>query len=106
MQALLQLLEKEVLLRCRQKDEGLVAKLLPECLEELHKMWGNVTNVTIDNEHYLPSDSAGGVEMSSKAGKIKVSSTLESRLELIAGQIIPQIRTALFGANPARKFFD
>uniref|UniRef100_A0A915DAR0 V-type proton ATPase subunit E n=1 Tax=Ditylenchus dipsaci TaxID=166011 RepID=A0A915DAR0_9BILA len=106
MQALLQLLEKNVVLRCRQKDESLVSKLLPECLEELKKMWGNDTNVTIDNEHYLHPDSAGGVEMSAKSGKIKVLSTLESRLELIAGQIVPQIRTALFGANPSRKFFD
>ncbi|KAI1726362.1 ATP synthase (E/31 kDa) subunit domain-containing protein [Ditylenchus destructor] len=106
MQALLQLLEKDVVLRCRQKDEGLVTKLLPECLEEQHKAWGNVSNVTIDNEHYLPTDSAGGVVMSTKNGKIKVESTLESRLELISGQIIPQIRTALFGPNPNRKFFD
>ncbi|KAI1732835.1 ATP synthase (E/31 kDa) subunit domain-containing protein [Ditylenchus destructor] len=106
MQALLQLLEKDVVLRCRQKDEGLITKLLPECLEEQHKAWGNVSNVTIDNEHYLPTDSAGGVVMSTKNGKIKVESTLESRLELISGQIIPQIRTALFGPNPNRKFFD
>lgn len=106
MQALLQLLEKDVVLRCRQKDEGLITKLLPECLEEQHKTWGDVSNVTIDNEHYLPSDSAGGVVMTTKNGKIKVESTLESRLELISGQIIPQIRTALFGPNPNRKFFD
>ena len=106
MQGLFQLLEKDVLLRCRQKDEGLVEKLLPECLDELKKVWGDSTNVTIDKEHYLSADSAGGVEMSSKGGKIRVSSTLESRLELISGQIIPQIRTALFGPNPNRKFFD
>ena len=62
--------------------------------------------VTIDREHYLSDESAGGVEMYAKGGKIKVTSTLESRLELIAGQIIPQIRTALFGPNPNRKFFD
>jgi V-type H+-transporting ATPase subunit E len=106
MQALLQLLERDVILKCRQKDESLVNKLLPECLDELHKEWGNATNVVIDNEHYLAADSAGGIVMSAKAGKIVVLSTLESRLELIAGQIVPQIRTALFGANPARKFFD
>jgi len=106
MQGLLQLLEKELVLRCRHKDEQLVVKLLPECLQELQKVWGNTTNVTIDNEHYLSAESAGGVEMYSKGGKIRVNSTLESRLELISGQIIPQVRTALFGSNPNRKFFD
>jgi V-type H+-transporting ATPase subunit E len=106
MQALFQLLEKNVIVRCRQKDEELVEKLMPECLDELTKNWGDKTNVRLDREHYLAADSAGGVEMSTLDGRIKVQSTLESRLDLIAGQIIPQIRTALFGANPNRKFFE
>ncbi|CAD5226374.1 UNVERIFIED_CONTAM: V-type proton ATPase subunit E, partial [Eudyptes robustus] len=106
MQGLFQLLEKNVTLRCSKKDEALVEKLLPECLDELQKVWGNQSKVVIDKENYLPEDVAGGVEMTAKNGKIKVSSTLESRLDLIAGQIVPQIRTALFGPNPNRKFFD
>lgn len=106
LQGLYQLLEKNVTLRCRHKDESLVEKLLPECLEELQKIWGDTSKVTIDKENYLPEDGAGGVDLYAKAGKIKVSSTLESRLDLIAGQIVPQIRTALFGPNPNRKFFD
>jgi len=106
MQGLFQLLEPQVVLRCRRKDENLVNNLLPECLQELQQVWGERSNVVIDREHYLPDESAGGVEIYAKGGKIKVTSTLESRLELIAGQIIPQIRTALFGPNPNRKFFD
>ncbi|KAK6053627.1 ATP synthase, subunit E [Cooperia oncophora] len=105
MQALLQMLEKEVLLRCRERDLGLVEKLIPECLDALEKEWGEKTIVKID-KNFLPPEAAGGVELSSKGGKIRVSSTLESRLELIANQIIPQIRTALFGPNLNRKFFD
>lgn len=106
MQALLQLLEKEVVLRCREKDLSLVEQLLPECLNAQFQQWGDKTHVSIDKNNFLASNSAGGVEVLAKAGKIRVSSTLESRLELIAGQIIPQIRTALFGPNPNRKFFD
>ena len=120
MQGLFQLLEKEVVLRCRSQDEQLVKQLLPECLEELQKTWGNTTKVfsffekfgffpnfqvSIDNTP-LPKDAAGGVEMSARDGRIRVRSTLESRLDLIAEQIVPQIRTALFGPNPNRKFFD
>uniref|UniRef100_A0A1I7XR77 V-type proton ATPase subunit E n=1 Tax=Heterorhabditis bacteriophora TaxID=37862 RepID=A0A1I7XR77_HETBA len=106
MQALLQLLEKDVVLRCREKDLNLVEQLVPECLDDLQKTWGDRSSVKIDRQHFLPSESAGGVEISAMGGKIKVSSTLESRLELIASQIIPQIRTALFGPNENRKFFD
>lgn len=40
------------------------------------------------------------------AGRIKISNTLETRLELIAQQLIPEIRTALFGINSNRKFND
>lgn len=36
----------------------------------------------------------------------QISNTLESRLELIAQQLLPEIRTALFGRNPNRKFTD
>ncbi|CAD6191867.1 unnamed protein product [Caenorhabditis auriculariae] len=106
LQGLMQLLEKNCVLRCREKDQRLVEQLLPECLDALEKEWGDRTNVKIDTHNYLPADSAGGVVMSSNGGKIKVLSTLESRLELIAGQIVPQVRTALFGPNPNREFFD
>ncbi|VDO82353.1 unnamed protein product [Heligmosomoides polygyrus] len=103
MQALLQMLEKEVLLQCREKDKHLVEKLLPECLDALEKQWGEKCNV---DKYFLPAESAGGIELTAKGGKIRVLSTLESRLDLIASQIVPQIRTALFGPNLNRKFFD
>ena len=45
MQGLLQLLEKDVVLRCREKDLGLVEQLLPECLNALFQHWGDKTNV-------------------------------------------------------------
>lgn len=50
--------------------------------------------------------SAGGVEVYNSDGKIKVSNTLESRLDLVAQQMMPEIRVALFGANANRKFLD
>lgn len=37
---------------------------------------------------------------------LQICNTLESRLELIAQQLLPEIRTALFGRNPNRKFTD
>lgn len=50
--------------------------------------------------------SHGGVELYGYKGKIKCSNTLESRLEMISKQLLPDIRVALFGRNPNRKFDD
>uniref|UniRef100_A0A2K6QH09 V-type proton ATPase subunit E n=1 Tax=Rhinopithecus roxellana TaxID=61622 RepID=A0A2K6QH09_RHIRO len=66
----------------------------------------NDVDVQIDQESYLPEDIAGGVEIYNGDCKIKVSNTLESRLDLIAQQMIPEVRGALFGANANRKFLD
>nr|XP_042705491.1 V-type proton ATPase subunit E 1 isoform X2 [Chrysemys picta bellii] len=63
-------------------------------------------DVHIDQQTFLPEDIAGGVEIYNSDGKIKVSNTLESRLDLIAQQMMPEIRGALFGANANRKFLD
>ncbi|XP_062050432.1 V-type proton ATPase subunit E 1 isoform X3 [Lepus europaeus] len=63
-------------------------------------------DVQIDQEAYLPEDIAGGVEIYNGDRKIKVSNTLESRLDLIAQQMMPEVRGALFGANANRKFLD
>uniref|UniRef100_A0A0K0FH20 V-type proton ATPase subunit E 2 (inferred by orthology to a human protein) n=1 Tax=Strongyloides venezuelensis TaxID=75913 RepID=A0A0K0FH20_STRVS len=104
-QALYQMLESEVELKCRKQDVPLIGEILPKALDELERVWGDRTKVLISSD-YLPENSAGGVELTAKGGKIKVTSTLESRLDLIAKQITPQIRTALFGANPNRSHFD
>ena len=55
---------------------------------------------------FFCSNSCGGVELSACHGRIRVSNTLESRLEMIAGQMLPETRNGLFGPNNNRKFFD
>jgi len=105
-QALMQLLETKVVLRCRQKDVTLVEEVLPRSLQVLKEKWGQETKVTIDRENFLNPDIAGGVELYARDGKIRVISTLESRLELISQQMVPEIRNILFGKNPNRKFMD
>ena len=36
----------------------------------------------------------------------QVDNTLEARLAMVSQQILPIMRSKLFGANPSRKFFD
>jgi len=105
-QGLFQLVEKEVTIRCKKDDEKLVKNVLPEAI----KIYENATNrkvkVILDSANYLSSDCHGGVELYGYNGKIKCSNTLESRLDMISKQLSPDIRVALFGKNPNRKFKD
>ncbi|KAE9553942.1 hypothetical protein FO519_002868 [Halicephalobus sp. NKZ332] len=105
MQGLLQLMEENIILRCRKDDDDLVKSLLNSVIEEQFKTCGIKPKILIDPQP-LSDEITGGVELYAKEGKIMVASTLESRLGLIADQIIPQIRTVLFGSNPNRAFFD
>jgi len=49
---------------------------------------------------------SGGVELIAQNGKFVVENTLESRLDLMSRQMIPELRVILFGRNPNRKFTD
>uniref|UniRef100_A0A8D0CVE7 ATPase H+ transporting V1 subunit E1a n=1 Tax=Sander lucioperca TaxID=283035 RepID=A0A8D0CVE7_SANLU len=107
LQGFYQLLEPKVTIRCRQQDVEMVQvrlinKIIPIYKEAVKR---NIV-VKIDLERFLPSGICGGVEVYNDNGKIKVSNTLENRLELIAQQMMPEIRVDLFGANPNRKFTD
>lgn len=105
-QALLQLMESEVTIRCRHQDMRLVQACVDSALKEYQNLTKQKCKVAIDKENFLPSDICGGIDAYSQRGKIKVSNTLESRLEMISQQLLPEIRVALFGRNPNRKFSD
>lgn len=107
-QGLYQLLENEVTIKCRQQDLDLVRDAWPEAVE----MYRNGTKgkkdvkINIDTESFLPADLSGGVELMAQNNKFVVQNTLESRLDLISQQMVPELRTILFGHNPNRKFTD
>ncbi|KAI5705352.1 V-type proton ATPase subunit E-like [Diaphorina citri] len=105
-QGLLQLLEPNVLIRSREVDKDIVNAVLPNVAKAYQDVAGKEVNLKLDNDQFLPVDTTGGIELLAQRGKIKISNTLEARLELIAQQIIPDIRVAIFGRNPNRKFDD
>lgn len=106
LQGLLQLLETNVVLRVREADVGLVKSVIEGVQQKYNEATQKNVNIKIDTESYLTPDTCGGVELLALRGKIKIANTLESRLELLAQQMIPEIRTSLFGRNPNRKFAD
>lgn len=105
-QGLFQLLESSVSIRCRQQDLAIVKKVKDAAVEDYKKSTKKTTDVTVDEQTFLPSDCAGGVELLAKQGRIKVVNTLESRLEMMSKQMMPEIRQTLFGANTRRVFMD
>lgn len=98
--------ENPIMLRCRPQDKELVEGLIPDVTDKYKIATNKDIVIRVDQENKLPADTCGGIELFAIRGKIKISNTLESRLELIAQQLVPQIRTALFGRNPNRKFTD
>ncbi|XP_063624071.1 V-type proton ATPase subunit E [Cydia splendana] len=105
-QALFQLVEPQVTVRVRQADKSLVEGLLSKAQASYKQKISKDLQLKVDNENFLPAETCGGVDLVAAKGRIKICNTLESRLELIAQQLLPQIRTALFGRNPNRKFTD
>jgi len=103
-QGLFQLVEKEVNVRCRKVDIELVKSVLPAAVAEFKKATNRDCVASIDQNNFLPTDSCGGVEIFTYNNKIKCSNTLETRLDLISRQVMPDIRISLFGRNLNRKF--
>jgi len=105
-QGLLQLLETHVLIRCRQADITVVEDVLPSSVQKYKDATGKDVVLKVDKEMFLPAATCGGIELIAQKGKIKIANTLEARLDMIAHQMIPEIRTALFGKNVNRRFTD
>ncbi|XP_067676610.1 V-type proton ATPase subunit E-like [Haliotis asinina] len=105
-QGLYQLLETNVTIRCREVDRDVVQAAIPAAINSYKTATkGRDVKVTVDTDNYLPSDTAGGVELISQS-KFKVENTLDSRLDLISQQMLPELREILFGKNPNRRFMD
>jgi len=106
LQGLYQLFEINVVIRTRAQDKALVESLLPEISKQYTASVHKDIHLKVDGDNFLAADTTGGIELLSRQGKIKINNTLEDRLELISAQLVPQIRTALFGRNINRKFTD
>lgn len=105
-QGLLQLLESHVLIRCRQNDLALVEEVTSAAVATYKEKTGKDVQVKVDQESFLSANICGGVELQAQKGRIKVSNTLETRLDMLAQQMLPEIRNSLFGKNVNRRFTD
>ncbi|XP_074028808.1 V-type proton ATPase subunit Vha26 isoform X1 [Leptinotarsa decemlineata] len=106
LQGLYQLFEKDVTIRVRPQDRELVKSIIPTVTNKYKDATGKDIHLKIDDEIHLSQETTGGIDLLAQKNKIKISNTMEARLELISQQLVPQIRTALFGRNVNRKFTD
>ncbi|KAA0183887.1 Atp6v1e [Hyalella azteca] len=103
-QGLCQLMEPNVTVKCRQADYSLVEEAVPQSVEDYTAMSKLPCNVTIDTTNWLPAHICGGVELTVRNNRIKISNTLEARLDMLSQQMLPEMREMLFGKNLNRKF--
>lgn len=101
-----QLLEKNVTLRVREIDVSVVEELIDEVAADYKTISNKDVVLKLDTDNFLAPQTCGGIELLTQKNKIKICNTLESRLELIAQQLVPAVRTALYGRNPNRKFAE
>ncbi|CAL8330162.1 unnamed protein product [Boreogadus saida] len=106
LQGFFQLLEPKVTIRCRKLDVQIVQASIQRSIPAFKEAVKINLEVRIDQDNYLSPDISGGVELYNARGNIKVANTLESRLDLMSQQMMPEVRVALFGKNPNRKFLD
>lgn len=105
-QSLYKLMGDEVYIICRKKDVPMIERQIEKAKSTFSESLSLPLNIKIDQENYLPDDGPGGVRMSTNNGLIVCDNTMETRLELLCEQMLPDIRTMLFGESPNRKFFN
>ncbi|AQZ09162.1 VMA4 (YOR332W) [Zygosaccharomyces parabailii] len=104
-EAMLRLLEPQVIVKITQKDQKLAKSLVDTVVKEYKEKAGKDVKVTISDD-FLGKDIAGGAVVTNSDGKIVVDNTLEERLKMLSESALPAIRLEVFGRSPSRKFLD
>lgn len=97
---------KEILLRVKRTDVDVAADAMRAAQLKFKEHTGYQISCQLDQDHHLDEGSIGGVLASSAGGRILLSNTLSTRLELASEALLPVIRAELFGPSQTRKFFD
>jgi len=107
LQSCLSLLEKDVKVRSRASDAAAVEGVFSKVATEYKKLTGMDLKLTLDSKSPLSEDCGGGVEVYIGTGAIKVTNTLQTRLDMACRSTLPAIRNILIGiGNGTRAFFD
>jgi len=115
-EGLTNIMEEDVVVECREQDVDVVDAELKSAKQEYEKLIKRELDITpkitlsrMQNRFLPPAPSSeskglscrGGVVLHACRGKIRLSNTLESRLEQAFQDNKPVIRTSMFGVRPA-----
>lgn len=106
LQGLYQLMEPNVSVMAREADIDIVKEAIKEAEQKYSQDTDDHVKVELVQGNYLPKENAGGVVLAGYHGRIQIDNTLDARLITIQEQLLPEIRTALFGPNPNRRFHN
>jgi len=116
LQGLLKMSEPKLKLVVRKEDLALVDSVKGAAIADYTSKTGKSVEVEIDKTTFLPPgpESAkvagefcsGGVVLATPDGKIICSNTLDARLNMAYEQLLPEIRTTLYGASLTRVHKD
>ena len=107
MQNMMQLLEKKVRLKCRERDYNMISEVLPEIEEEYAAIMKNETGddslkceLELINDTFIKEDETlgkcGGVILSDMTNRIVTSNMLLDRLKQSYDESLPVLRHMLF----------
>eukprot|EP01101_Sappina_pedata_P011508 TRINITY_DN7750_c0_g1_i1.p1 TRINITY_DN7750_c0_g1~~TRINITY_DN7750_c0_g1_i1.p1 ORF type:complete len:275 (-),score=148.50 TRINITY_DN7750_c0_g1_i1:162-875(-) len=114
-QAAIKLNEPSAGILCRKVDVELVKAAIPLAINKYKEVTGKDLSLAVDTVNILSpppvpgSDApscAGGIVLSTQHGKIICNNTLEQRLATAHEQLLPSIRTILFGRSASRRYFN
>merc|ERR1711998_254811 len=95
--------------------EAAVKAAIDPALSALKSKTGKTVKASLDTSSYLPAGPragfegetcCGGVVVSDVSGRISVANTLDSRLNIVYQQKLPDIRKTLFGASKTRTWLQ
>merc|ERR1711907_111141 len=99
-QGLAKLLDSNVTLRCKESDLSQVESAIPSAVSAFlaaHGKPGAKCDVTVNKSAWLPASESGGVILVGSSGKVQVDNTFSARMEIAAEQLMPQMKSMLFG---------
>merc|ERR1712137_732938 len=70
-QALFQIMEPTVSIRCRQADLEMVENVLPEAMSLYNDAMKKPCQITVLKDNFLPANACGGVELAAFHGRIR-----------------------------------
>ena len=99
-------MEAEVKLIVSGNDKHPVKEMLPKCEKEYEELMQKETgkeykcHLELDEVTNLPADAFGGVNLTTRDGRIVCQNTVAGKLRLAYDELLPEIRALLF---PSKK---